>query len=740
MPFIIPIQSGEDAAEPAAVFAGSTDLQATATVNQSLAAVVAGSTALQASSTVELTESVNLAGATDLLATGRLNDEVNVFGAANLQGSTALQANGLVGLWSGTIFFDGSTDLRATGIVTTAEEEGEPSFVFIVDVHNPAATAALARNVRRFSVRLLVNGSPVPIKSATLNAPPDTLGTELNVELARPDAALVPLDASVDFELGIWTGAAFAFERLLTGARLSGRSKRIVNAGNLPTDTVALSFVDIVGDRWNLAPQAQTLVYDPDKIDAPDTESPAGSTLLIRETTGETVATISTAVPDLTLYEVLRLAYVEGCGFEEVKTNLPNFPVEQVSFTLTGGYDAGVRPLLSPFSPVVFAVGNVLWIVDPDATLPAGLTPKALTVSRLVEITSTLPNREPVDGLLARIKSDAIPGEYVTERLETEPPVEAGTFGTSSFTTTTTERRIREYRTTDNPAVIRREEVASLKTTVEDWQFNVISRETQTDQFDGLNRKTGHRKSVEARLPDPEADGALSLMEASRETQNIHYGAHPLKPTVDTILRIVTVSEGQILVDSDNQYLGEDFKSPLTEAHRSGNVETSGQTLEFGALKTKYETLAVRGQSVEMETRIVNHLSNAPDLTSTTTRPGSAEIERKSQATQTILLTLPGVTRTRRLAEFDGTGLPSATALDLANRELRKLSSPPLEFAGVLAFPDRSLRRGSVVAISERAAAALGVFIATGFKMDFANTNDALAITARLTARQVTTL
>jgi hypothetical protein len=722
---------------------GSTSIVAAGEVSKSFAANLRGSTQITATLSAVLRGAADLYGSTAIVATGRLNSEANVFGAVNLQGSTQLQAAASLNVGGGAVNVTGSTTIRATARVDAA---AEVSFAFVVSVHKPAATLALAKNARRFAVRLLVNGSPVPIKSATENAPADALGTELSVELARPVASQIPLDATIDFELGVWTGAGFAFEKLLTGGKLAGRSKRVVNTNNLPTDTVAVVFVDVIGDRWNLAPQANTFLYDPDTVDAP---APTGAGFAfaavgIRDESGVEISTVSTAAPGLNLLEVLRLAYVEGCGFSAVKTNIENFPVEQVAFTLSGGYDAGVRPLLTPFAPVVFPVGNVLWILNADAPVPAGLSLRTLTVERLVEITSTLPNREPVDGILVTVKSDRIPGEFFTERLEVET-TDSGNFGESGFATTTVERRVREFRSFDAPTVIRREEIASTKTTVEDGEFNVISRETLNGQFDGLNRKVGHRRSVEAKVPDPEDDGRLSVKEVSRETQDIAYGPHPLNPKADTILRVETRTEGLILVDSDNTYLDKPFKSPLIEAHRSGNVtKDGGQTVEFGALKTITEFLRVNGGAVEIETRVINHLSNAPDSSRVTLRPGGgalgSQIPRTSQATRTILLTLPGVTRRRRVAEFDGTGLPAEVALALARRQLRKLASPPLDFAGALAYPDRRIRKGDLLDIQERAGASLGRYIVTAYKREFRLSGDALEISGSVVARQLTTL
>lgn len=720
---------------------GSTVLEASGEVSKSFAANLRGSTQITATLSAVLRGAADLHGSTSIVATGRLNSEANVFGEVNLHGSTDIDAAPSLNVGGGAVNVSGSTQIRATARVDRA---AEVSFAFVVSVHKHAATLALAKNARRFAVRLLVNGSPVPIKSATQNAPADALGTELSVELARPVASQIPLDATIDFQLGVWTGAGFAFENLLTGGKLAGRSKRVVNTNNLPTDTVAVVFVDVIGDRWNLAPEANTLVYDPDKVERPTVGAAFSVAAIgIRDEEGVEVSTLETPVPGLNLFEVLRLAYVEGCGFDSVKTNIENFPVEQVAFTLSGGYDAGVRPLLTPFAPVVFPVGNVLWILDADAPVPAGLTLRALTVSKLVEITSTLPNREPVDGILVTVKANATPGEFFTERLEVQTS-DSGNFGDAGFTETTTERRVREFRTFDEPTVIRREEVASTKTTVEDSEFQVVSRETQNDQFDGLNRKVGHRRSVEARVPDPEDNGRVSLKEVSRETQSILYGPHPLNPKADTILRVETRIEGLILIDPDNEYLDKPFKSPLVEAHRSGNVtKDGGQTTQFGALKTIFEFLRVYGGAVEIETRVINHLSSAPDSSRVTTRPAGgslgSQIPRESQATRTILLTLPGVTRRRRVAEFDGTGLPAEVALALARRQLHKLASPPLDFAGALAYPDRRIRKGDLLDIQERAGASLGRYIVTAYKMEFRLSGDALEISGSVVARQLTT-
>lgn len=631
-------------------------------------------------------------------------------------------------------------------IPQTAEEgagAAPPSdfgFVFVVDVPNGAVAAALAKPVRRFDVRLLANGVAVPLKSAQLSAPFDTLGVQLSAELARPDVAQIPAGASVDFELATWAGGGFVWEKMFAGGRLSARTRQLVNADNLPADTVQVTFVDVLGDRWNLRPERQTFLYDPDKIESPPSTSSVGRgfTAPLYTLDGARVETISEAVENLSFYEVLRRAYVEGCGFDEVKTNVEDFPAEQVSFTLTGGYDAGVRPLLKPFSPVVFPVANDLWIIDPDEQLPAGLSALALTVSRLVEMTETLPAVEAFDGLIVTLKDEA-GGDYFTERLEAPPAEPSGTFGTPGFTLTATQRRVREYRNFSDPATIIREETASLTTTTTDFEGNVISREILVDSFDALGRKNGHSRTLEQRLPDLNGGGALLLQTVSEETQNIFFGVHPLDASKETVEKVETRIDGLILVDAETEYLGQPYRIPLTDAHRSGYINPDGeQTTEFGAIKTIFETLRVRGRSVEMESRTINHITNAPDQNKVTTRPGGAEIERSRAATRQIVLLAEGATGRRRLEEFDGTALPPGIAMKLARRELKKLSEPPHNFAGALAFPDRRIRKGTLLDISDRAGEPLGRFITIGYTYTFTRENNSLSVKAAVQARQVT--
>jgi hypothetical protein len=716
---------------PAAIFRGGTDFSADLTVTPSLHAQFSGSTGLSATLRSLLSLAASFSGGTGFAATLRIGSEANVFLAASFSGGTSFTATPRY--TAGVVTsFEGGTDFTADLTLTEREDFG---FTFFVDILDAQLSTALQKNIRRYRVRLMVDGQSVPIRSARLKAPEDRLGTELSVDLARPSASQVGINSSVNFDLGVWAGSQWAWLTLLSGAQLNSRGVRLANQAGLPADAVALTFVDIVGDRWNRRPDAQTILYDSQRVDAPTVDQLQGNTISTRN--GSTIAPVYLPIAGMRLWDVLHRAYVAGCGFSKVITNIDNFPVEQAVFSLTGGYDGGVRPLLSPYEPIAFPVGNDLWIVTLDNPLPAGFAARELPASSILSIDDSWPAREPVTALLVHLKDTGL-GEFYTEDLIAPPPVTSGTFGTPGYTETSTEQRVRKYRTFDNPLQVIRVEVVYEKTTVEDFQFNITSRETRTDAYDSLNRFTGYTRTTELRLPDlTSEDGSLTLQRAEEESQFIIYEPHPLDPNRDVQSRIETRTSGLILVDTDNEYLGQPYKIPYRDAHKSGTIEPgSDQEMQFGPTKTILETLRVQGGQVMRERRVQNHLSNVPDSLTVQALPGDASIDRRRDASKTrqVLLTLgetePG--RERRVQDFDATGLPPDIGLRLAEKRLQRLNTPPRELSVPLAFVDPSLlRRGTDLKVRGRTGY-VGTYIVRGWEANF-EMDAAGAFTAQMT-------
>lgn len=690
------------------VFVDSDSLSVNPTVTLHALITVSDSDVLVISTT--FATPITFVDADSMIAIGRLNADANVFGQATLVDGDVLGVNATVTALGYVTFVDTDTMVIDAGIVPASSF----GFTIFVDITDADLQTALSSNIRRYQGRLKVDGVEIPIIRATLNAPNDKLGTELTVVLADPNVNLVTGTALIDFDLALWVSGAWQWINLLSGGRLSQRAARYLNEAGLPRDAVELTIVDIIGDRWNRAPRQQVFMYDSQIIDPPTQEAIISER--IYNTTGGIYEPVFIALPGMTLLDVLNYAYINGCGFSSIVTNIQNFPVEQASFTVTGGYDAGVRNLLEMFSPVVFASNNDLWIIDPDQPLPSGISAVDFVAAFSASIDDTLPAHEPVNGLLVRLNDLQAGAEYFTERLETST-VSNGFFGNPGYTEIDTERRIREYRTFGNPTTIVREEVVYVKTRTLDGHFNVLSQETRTDHFNSLNQTSGYTSVNEMRLPninDPNL--GFTLQEVGREEQLIIYTPDPLHHLQYVQSRIETRADGLILVDSNNQYLGSSYKIPYLDAHRSGYITGDGQSTEFGPIRTTIEQLTYNGGQVKYETRVTNHISNVPDRVTVKTLPGSALVNRRNSGqAKYVLLTVPGTdTTSRRVAEFDGSQLPYATALAIAQRRLNNLNNPPKEVAVNMAYVNPSLRRGAVIHVQGRSGY-LGNYILKGY-------------------------
>lgn len=614
-------------------------------------------------------------------------------------------------------------------IHTPTPVAAEHSLQIFIDIIGAEIVAAQASSTRRYTSRLLVDSVEIPIRSATLEARKDSLGTELRVVLAIADRSQVSFTSTINFDLGLWISGAWTWIPLLAGGKLSSVENAIRNEQNAPNDSVSISVVDVIADRWNRAPRAPIHLYDSNISQAPSENQIASQQIELQ--TGGVIVPVNTAIPDMTLQQVLEAAYVTGVGFDEVVTNIPNFPVPEADFTLEGGYDAGVRPLLTLFAPLLFERNNVLFIIDPDGPLPAGFVARSFPESDTRELTDSTPQREPVNALLLRLKSGTgaafETGDYFTD-ITTSVMTPSGTPGTSGYTETTVDQSVRTYRNLSNPNAIVRQEVIGEVTTVTDWESNIIEVTELSQAYDSMNRKISHVRRVHKRMPNlTPGDGYGLVQDVSVQTQRISYMLNPLNTSEYLQDTVNTVESGLILVDPSNQYIGQSYRIPFTDAHVSAYVDPSGdQFLETGDIKTTIESLRVIGQQVQAETRVVNHLANTVTQTSLTTRPGGTAINTRGQAMaggagggRLLMITVPGTDALGRRAQvYDANFLPREIAIQMAERKLRRLNSPPRQLGLSLAFPDIGVRRGTLLSIEARGEV-IGQYLCEGYSISF---------------------
>jgi hypothetical protein len=611
------------------------------------------------------------------------------------------------------------------------------------------------RRGTRYRARLTADGVEVPITSYALRAPRDVMGTSLTLRLARPDPGLISRTASLKFEIGVRQPGAGAYEWVtyLEGGRLAGREATIGMSQSRPTDTVQVSAFDLLGDHWKIAPARPRTLYDPDRVSADeiggspdglikdDDDNPATSFKgfaapdVITTEAGVPVTTERVPVDDLSFRRAARAAYVDGCGFSDVLTNIPDFPVSRVDFTPFGGsYDGAIRPLLALYDPLYHAGDDgTLWITDPDELSIATLSPRQLPLSAVLTVKTTTPARQFVDGVVVSYQLEEGSAEIVIgDRFENETT-------RNGENETVTRRRIRQYGSPSEPGEVTREATIETTTTVRGADGDIIHRETQADTFDALNRKSGHTRTVESRVPDVNDVAQvpvqyffkgvtyvktvrvpiIKLLQVEEEKCSISYRPHPTRPRAYVQDSCVTAVRGLVLRDNDNQYREQPFPIPLKDAHRNGMVEADADHVaEFVAIKTTTESLRVKADGeLDVHVVVIDELAKTTERSVSTPRVGAIGGDSRRNNVRRVLLLADGVeTITRSVPEMAGGELARDLLLPLGRRKLRRLNNPPPEVSIDLPGLEVSIRRGSIVEPHDRAGAS-GIYIVAAWGM-----------------------
>lgn len=439
-----------------------------------------------------------------------------------------------------------------------------------------------AGNYQDVGARLFIGGENIPIISFEETADEQTAGKTVTVELHDPnDKSKLTADAEFLIETYVLSVAGEpVWEPCLSG-KINSKSVNIANADGKPNDSV--SFTSISTDRLRKSPTRNLVVYDSARSEVDTSEFEP-----VYDTTGKAYTLEAINVPGLSLHKLFDLILKERCGFASVKSNLPDYPIRRADFSIFGTYYDGIKPFIGMFKALDFQTAdNVLWLTDPTATLPAGFpAPRVLQAAKIQSISA--------DSQVEKIKcfemqfSQSEEGDFFTTKTvptEQETRTRSGTLIAKTLTKT----KIRQYRSNYARSIVLREVVASE--TVETYGANSIFPSeitTETFTFDYLGRQKQSVKTVQKRLPDMTAGGAVSLREVSEVELNHKYGVFPFSARKQFLKRTELIEHSIIAVDAENQYLGADFPQEITVAHRSGNLK-DGMTESYGVTKSATE-------------------------------------------------------------------------------------------------------------------------------------------------------
>lgn len=251
------------------------------------------------------------------------------------------------------------------------------------------------------------------IKRFEYQAPTGKIGKILNVVLLDTDKSIVDAftyASSVDFGLRIRYGTVDTYYPLIENGKLN-RTGYTMAFNRGPNDEITVGVTDIVSDKFSLAPRSGVIMFDPYKIPFSDVKTDPKNA--IKDEFGRAIMPVMEPVAGLTSHMVMNRAYTrargswyamvtlpslyntlnwgaymptpatdyEGCGFDNVITNIPNYKVKQAEFTLSEGWHSGALPVYAMYRNIQFVEGNDLHIYNIDKPLPPGMEPIEVPLS-----------------------------------------------------------------------------------------------------------------------------------------------------------------------------------------------------------------------------------------------------------------------------------------------------------------------------------------------------------------------
>ncbi len=576
---------------------------------------------------------------------------------------------------------------------------------------------------------LKIAGEEVPLKSFSFSAPASALGVRVSAELADPSVEFSRGD-SCDLILK-HRGGADPRSRLIKAGKVASRGKNIAairRAGlSAPNDSLSLSATDRIADKWRLAPRIPVILFDPAIITLQEGET---NTHINSESGGRIYAAWR-ALDDLDFTQIMKFAYVEGCGFSDVITNIPNYQIPRVDFPLNASYHNIAQSFYSFFRPVVYEDDNRLFIIDILGNIPEGILSGARNVNtnKFIFLNREQPETSIVNAVLLTHKYinpdafDEILPVNVTQRTETENR-DAGTPGDDGWQHMEETKTIIElHDDAENPDKITSEVVFRTETVTtgkdENGTTRILTRETQQDSYAHSWRlKLGYTKTLYSFSEDTTDGSTPRLRNMQTEVNKIAWVASQRHFGEYEKVWAQTQTEGLVIIEDDGETV---TKTPLLEAARNHSVPKNDEPIRRQPITSVIEYWRYTGaDQIEVHIQKIDHTTNRTEQTKTVSHVGTNAVRvRTGEAinTETVLLkdeasdTENGA---REPLSFDAGFVPYMIAKELAFRELEIANSPLDRVRCQLATFDAGIRRGSIRKVHDREGNSAKVFV-TGY-------------------------
>lgn len=565
---------------------------------------------------------------------------------------------------------------------------------------------------------LRINDVEVKLSSFRLDCPAQSLGSRADCVITDVSEVIQRGD-QFDLTLRLNSGS-LPKRRLIKNGTVVGATRRTESARQqgltVPNDTFAVVGVDLITSRFKLAPRVPMILYDPAVVTLQDNETDSN----INDENGNRIIADTTALDGLDLLQILQYAYVTGCGFAEVITNIPTYFIPRADFSLTASYHSIASSFYSLFEPVVSEEENVLTILDIFGTIPGEILAgaKTVNVNKYFSLDVIEPETNIVNAIVLSHKEisvqslneDEFPAN-VTTRIDTDPPNVSGSILGRDYRSTIFKRYVAEiHDDPDDVDKITSEIVWKTETETtgqdESAAVQVLAKEVQVDQYSNSWRlKLGYTKTVEAYTED--GISAKILQNVYTETNTLSWRPLVGKPGEWEKLRSETRVEGLVLVEGDDDGA---TKTPWVEASRNKLIVNDGSdNMQRMPISSKIEIWRPTGaDQIEVHIEELDLLTGRLKKSGTTQHVGTNNVRVRTGETfntKQVLITDPDsdlADGPMVPANFDGQYTPYPIALELALRYLRSLRRPRTIIKTELTRFDPAIGRGSIRVLVDR--------------------------------------
>jgi hypothetical protein len=567
-------------------------------------------------------------------------------------------------------------------------------------------------NYQRYTERLRFNGTDIPVRAWSFDQSQGELGGRLTVELANiSDRLLVGHNTPVTFEVGEWDGSQFVYSTLLDTGKLLATQYNISSNGVGPNDSFTLQAASRMEDALNLTPNNNLVYYDPDSISAD-----VGDFEGIYETDGSYIAPVVTPISDLTWQGVLD--YIPG--FDDIRTNIPDFPVKLVQFQAGVPYINAISGIIGMFEPILSAIEQngdfILYIQDGTSVIASAMPdPRDVSIDKATSL--GLSDEVPRTGaLILSIAENRRFFDYTSSRFETTVATSEQVGG--ERVVTTTETIWRDYYRFSNPSEPIKSEVVE-QIVEQRIGSRRISEVTDSYVYDSLGNLQSKERVIKANIADPAFNFEQRFRQISRETETHFYSVHPFEPELVYRRRFERKLRGLFYIDTENPQLDEPYRKYAVDALRAGNVNED-MTIDSGDISLYIEEVAIRRKNqVLVTTYEVDYLSGQISTDQEIVRDGAVGVNAFVDEQRRYYIYREGETEIDGQVEQINMGeLPFTMAVALGRKILRNREHASERVRFDLIGIDTSLVRGMAINPIAREDDDLGNYIidARGFR------------------------